>query len=125
MTVEEIIGALTARFQAERRRQAITRGDTADGLAGIVAGEENLARTHRGAGIAVILMTDPLQHQTFQIHLPQQALPVAAEFAALDAGDGVKTRSPIAVIAHAAGEVRALDGEVVVPFPAPQRRDQS
>src|SRR6185503_13513480 len=55
----------------------------------------------------------------------QHALPVAAELAILLAGKGIKARAAAAVITLRAWKVGALQGEIVVPLPAEQGRDQA
>ena len=94
MAVQEIIDGLAARLQAQCGQKIVTRGGPRDAFAGIFGGKERRAAGGRGAGVAVILMPQPLQHQGFQIHRAQQALPVTAEFAIALAGMESKREPP-------------------------------
>src|SRR4051794_32385021 len=121
MAVEEVVDTLPTRLHAEIGRKTITRGDAADGFAGILDGQKGGARTRRGAGAAVLLVAPALQHQRFQGDCAQGTLPMAAEPPCLLAGDRVETRAAIAVITQSRGIVGGLKGEIVVPLAAPQR----
>src|SRR5882757_4688852 len=115
MAVEEIVDRLAARLQAQIGQQIVARRDPANAFTGVAGGQKDGAAARRGAGVAELLMPQPLQQQRFQVHATEQTLPMAAEFAVALARDVVKARAPAAIIAYAIWEIVGLQGEVVVP----------
>src|SRR5882757_5425119 len=98
MAIAKVVGGFAARFQAECRGEAVARRGAGDAFAGVAAAQEYRAVSRRGAGIAVLLMPQPLQQQGFEIEIAQHAQPMAAEFAILLSRDGVKARAAAAVV---------------------------